>query len=121
MIRLELLADRGNLETREIGISEVEPEIRNSWEFGDDIEGIRIGRHDANQVDLSDYDPERIVSRKHCRIIKVDEGYEVRDGDKRGRLSKNGTYINGGKITNNLLYSGDVIRVGFCEIKVSYS
>jgi pSer/pThr/pTyr-binding forkhead associated (FHA) protein len=48
------------------------------------------------------------VSRRHARIMRVKNGYQLEDLG-----SSNGTYVNGNRlITAHLLQRGDVIRLG---------
>ncbi|MCX6124913.1 MAG: FHA domain-containing protein [Proteobacteria bacterium] len=66
-----------------------------------------IGRDNANAVMLND---DR-VSRFHARIKKRDRLFVLEDVN-----SKNGTYLNGDKVINATLQSGDRIMVGDSEI-----
>jgi two-component system, NtrC family, response regulator HydG len=68
---------------------------------------ITIGREDSNNVCLAD----PAVSRKHCIIQRVDDGYELDDLD-----SHNGTFINGIPVRQKALRHGDKIRVGNSEL-----
>jgi Nif-specific regulatory protein len=68
---------------------------------------IAIGRDPTNDLCLQD----RVVSRRHCRIRKVDDGYELADLD-----SHNGTFINGVPVRNKSIAHGDRIRVGHSEL-----
>ncbi|HKO12681.1 MAG TPA: sigma 54-interacting transcriptional regulator [Acidobacteriaceae bacterium] len=68
---------------------------------------IAIGRDPANDLCL----PDRIVSRRHCRIRQVDDGYELADLD-----SHNGTFINGVPVRSKSIGHGDRIRVGHSEL-----
>ena len=65
---------------------------------------VTIGRKVGNAVRL--LDPK--VSRTHARIQATEEGFRILD-----LKSSNGTFINGERIENFLLNSGDKIRVGF--------
>lgn len=47
------------------------------------------------------------VSRKHCSLIKSDEGLVIQDIG-----SSNGTYVNGKRVQEASLRPGDLIRVG---------
>lgn len=68
---------------------------------------IVLGREKA---DLSFLD--RGMSRKHCIIDGRDDGDHVVDAG-----ATNGTWVNGKRITEQLLEVGDVIRVGFTDIE----
>ena len=69
---------------------------------------VTIGRHPTNSVIVRD---ER-SSRFHCLIELKDGRYILRDLE-----SRNGTKLNGQKITEAELHSGDVIRVGSTRIR----
>lgn len=64
-----------------------------------------IGRDLQNDIVINDC----IVSRHHCQIIRDDSGrFQVVDLN-----SKNGTYVNGHRISGNVILSDkDVLRVG---------
>lgn len=62
-----------------------------------------IGRTAQNQVRLDDTS----VSRTHAKIALTSEGYMIRDLD-----SQNGTFINGDRVTEQILHDGDRILVG---------
>jgi hypothetical protein len=70
-----------------------------------------IGRLPDNDVVLSG----EFVSRRHCAIlVHADDGCEVYD-----TASKNGTYINGAKLTGPMpLNPGDLIRM--CDHEVTF-
>lgn len=64
---------------------------------------IKIGRDNTNDVIIN----EPRVSRNHAIITILDnDEYEVKDLG-----SSNGTYINGQKITQQIIYPGDELRV----------
>lgn len=69
-----------------------------------DREQITIGRADDCDIVL----PRRQVSRYHARIERVNGGYVIRDLG-----SKNGTYVNGERVTDepHRLTDGDEIQV----------
>jgi HD-GYP domain-containing protein (c-di-GMP phosphodiesterase class II) len=71
---------------------------------------VTIGRKNSNAVRL--LDPK--VSRTHARIQATAEGFRIADLE-----SSNGTFINGERIENFLLKSGDKIRIGFTELHFS--
>jgi DNA-binding response OmpR family regulator len=81
------------------------------WMEGEDIKGrwtlarpvTTIGRWDDNDVVIDD----RWVSRYHAQLRREDEHYSIHDLD-----SKNGTYVNGRRITAPTeLADGDEIQV----------
>jgi len=55
------------------------------------------------------------VSRQHCELQRVDGGVVVRDMD-----SKNGTYVNGLKVSEAVLKPGDKLTVGVISFIVDY-
>ena len=68
-------------------------------------EPISIGREVDNDVVLPD--PDRLVSRHHAEVRRVDGEFHLVDLD-----SVNGTKVNGGGITRRVLADGDGIQVG---------
>ena len=63
-----------------------------------------IGRHPDNTVQVLD----RIVSKEHCRITRGPQGgYVLRDVG-----SLNGSYVNGERVTEHKLETGDEITLG---------
>ena len=63
-----------------------------------------IGRHPDNTVQVLD----RIVSKEHCRIVRAPSGgYILRDTG-----SLNGSYVNGERISEKPLSTGDQITLG---------
>ncbi|MBI5366795.1 MAG: Flp pilus assembly complex ATPase component TadA [Planctomycetes bacterium] len=65
-------------------------------------DAIDIGRSESNQVALQDPD----ISRKHCRIVRQNGAWSVRDLE-----SQNGLEVNGVRVTESPLLDGDVIQV----------
>lgn len=75
--------------------------------------GMTIGR--GAQCDWVLPDPQRSLSRTHCRLEWVDGGWRVRD------LSSNGTFVNGdpdpvGQERTRNLHDGDRVRLGDYEL-----
>jgi len=64
---------------------------------------LTIGRHDSNALILD----ESQASRFHCVIERDGDGYIIRD-----LQSRNGTGLNGQRVMNARLNSGDVITIG---------
>ncbi|MEY3144099.1 MAG: Flp pilus assembly complex ATPase component TadA [Planctomycetota bacterium] len=75
-------------------------------EFGGDP--ISVGRHPDNQIQFNDDG----LSRKHCVFERRPDGWWVTDLG-----SRNGTKLNGVRITTASLTSGDVVRIGNLEIR----
>ena len=84
---------------------------------------IHLGRIDPAadifpEVDLSNHNPTKQISRRHARILKQDETVFVEDLG-----SINGTYINGKILTPYLpqpLKHGDVLQLGQLPIAVHF-
>jgi len=72
----------------------------------DDVETL-IGRSQKCVVRLT----EPAASRNHCTILKTPEGWLLMD-----LQSSNGTILNGVRITESPLKSGDSIRIGNAEM-----
>jgi general secretion pathway protein E len=75
-------------------------------DFGGDP--ISVGRHPDNQIQFNDDG----LSRKHCVFERRQDGWWVTDLG-----SRNGTKLNGVRITTASMSSGDVVRVGNLEIR----
>ncbi|HOX07255.1 MAG TPA: FHA domain-containing protein [Planctomycetota bacterium] len=80
---------------------------KTSWPVESDRETV-IGRLSACAIRLED----KGISRKHCAIVSGPSGFAVRDLG-----SVNGTFINGRRVTESALKSGDRLRVGFTEFE----
>lgn len=70
---------------------------------------LTIGRHESNRLILDD----NMASRFHCVIEKGAEGYILRD-----LQSRNGTLLNGQRVMNSALKTGDVIAIGAVNMTV---
>lgn len=68
-----------------------------------------IGRADDNQLVLDD----PTISARHARILAQNQTYMLRDLG-----SEQGTYVNGHRITQKALATGDVVRIGNIELEV---
>src|SRR5436309_11394980 len=55
-----------------------------------------------------------LVSRLHCQLSATPEAVEVKDLD-----STNGTFVNDTRVTSAKLRTGDRLKVGRVELKVS--
>lgn len=68
-----------------------------------------IGRSRKCDVILKD----EFCSSKHCEF-KFQDGYlVVKDFE-----SKNGTYVNGNKVTESYINLGDYVNIGYCFIRI---
>lgn len=88
-------------------ITVISPEGQRDWILQDHNS---IGRHPSNTVQVLD----RIVSKEHCHIDLVKGRYVLRDLG-----SLNGTYVNGERVNERPLYTGDEITMGSTRILVS--
>lgn len=86
----------------------VEGEIHHSFLYEGEYE-FRIGRSPKCEVVLQ----ETRGSRYHASIVREDDRYFVVDKD-----SRNGTYLNGLKISRSELHEGDKITVGRAAITI---
>jgi serine phosphatase RsbU (regulator of sigma subunit) len=69
---------------------------------------LSIGRASANDLPLSD----KMLSRRHVRIVKEGEGFTVEDLG-----SRNGTFVNGERLYSmRRLEPGDRISIGGCTL-----
>ncbi|MFP4057715.1 MAG: protein kinase domain-containing protein [Candidatus Brocadiia bacterium] len=68
---------------------------------------LTVGRSSTNAVQV--HDPK--LSRHHCEVRATGEGYFVRDLG-----SKNGTFVNGARVTQARLRNGDRIQVGLTRL-----
>lgn len=72
------------------------------FELTNDI--VTVGRHEASDVFLDDVS----VSRHHGLFTRTASGrVTVRDLN-----SLNGTYVNGGRVEETVLHSGDEVQIG---------
>jgi len=64
---------------------------------------VRIGRDPSNSLAISDLS----LSRRHCLLSRERDSYKICDLD-----SRNGTFVNGGAVSEASLSHGDQISVG---------
>lgn len=64
---------------------------------------VSFGREPANTMVLQD----QRVSRLHARLSWSEQGWLLED-----LQSRNGTYVNGERVTSRLLRSGDQVQMG---------
>ncbi len=69
----------------------------------------RIGKSNDNDIVLTD----DTVSRHHCELLRAPDGIHVRDLE-----STNGTRVDGTRIREAVLGSGQVLKVGEVEISI---
>jgi FHA domain len=63
-----------------------------------------IGRDASNPISI----PDNSISSRHARIIRGSDGFFIED-----LQSRNGTFVNGGKVTDRrLLTNNDLVRIG---------
>ncbi len=85
-------------------ITVISPEGQNDWV----LQGHNsVGRHPGNTVQVLD----RIVSKEHCHIDLVNGRFVLRDLG-----SLNGTYVNGERAQERVLFTGDEITMGSTRI-----
>ena len=85
-------------------ITVISPEGQKDWVL---LGHNSIGRHPNNTVQVLD----RIVSKEHCHIDLVNGRFLLRDLG-----SLNGTYVNGERVHERPLYTGDEITMGSTRI-----
>jgi signal transduction histidine kinase len=70
-----------------------------------ELEGgdLRLGRDAASNIQLHDTE----VSRRHAELRRSDHSYTIADLD-----SANGTFVNGQRVRQHVLQSGDQVQVG---------
>ena len=69
---------------------------------------ITVGRSPDCDVSLHDI----LLSRRHCRLSPTEHGWVVVDLG-----SKNGTILDGQKVTSHLLRDGESFRAGRCVVR----
>jgi CRP-like cAMP-binding protein len=78
---------------------------------------LGIGRRAAGivpDIDLTDIDPDKTLSRRHARITRGPKGYVLREEEAR-----NGTFVNGDRLAAGqtvALEEGDRVRFGLVEL-----
>jgi general secretion pathway protein E len=71
-------------------------------------EPVQVGRHPDNAIQFNDDG----LSRQHCVFEKTPKGWQIRDLG-----SRNGTKLNGERVSASELSTGDIVRVGTLEIR----
>lgn len=64
---------------------------------------ITIGRGSENEIVI----PDLLASRRHVRLVPQGDGFAVEDLG-----SRNGTYVNGARVTRGVLHEDDLLAVG---------
>jgi pSer/pThr/pTyr-binding forkhead associated (FHA) protein len=93
--------NRGPGETAQVLLLSTEQQVY-AFELSS-TERIGIGRHDSNDLQLGS----RTVSNYHAEVLNEAEGLLLRDID-----STNGTYVNGERVDQRRLNSGDRVCIG---------
>ena len=90
---------------------------KSSARFSLDGAEFGIGRRAAGvvpDIDLTDIDPDKTLSRRHARITRTASGYVLHEGEAR-----NGTFVNGDRLAAGQqvkLEEGDRVRFGLVEL-----
>ncbi len=71
-----------------------------------DQDSFSIGRRASNEMKILD----KGISRTHCRIDYDGDFFWLVDCN-----SRNGTFLNGERVTNSMLYDGDVVTIGHTQ------
>lgn len=87
-------------------------------------ETVVLGRNSAtkniqNDIDLSELDIKKIISRRHAKIQRENDEFVLYDLE-----SRNGTFINGKRLSSaqpHTLGSGDVIEFGSGGVKLTFT
>jgi adenylate cyclase len=87
----------------------ITPSVGKKWDYTPAKPLIKIGRATHCDVVINDV----LVSREHCRMQLLPEGWVLEDLN-----SANGTLVNGKRITRTVLHPGDKIRLGLSEILI---
>jgi hypothetical protein len=72
-------------------------------------ETVTIGRNPSNTIALTQ---DSTVSRRHARIVKSNDEYTIIDEG-----SANGTFVNGVRVTQSSIRSGDEIQIGSTKLR----
>lgn len=74
-----------------------------------EVEQITVGRLPENTLHLDD---DEGLSRRHCVVEPYEGGWRVRDLG-----SRNGTKLNGQRVSESALANGDVVKAGSIELR----
>lgn len=87
------------------------------WNLVDIDDEFLCGRHLESEDDISFDNSATTVSKRHCKIRKTDERFELEDLG-----SSNGTFLNKKKVEGTVeLYSGDEITLGTNEVTFKFT
>ncbi|MBN3923343.1 EAL domain-containing protein [Nostoc sp. NMS4] len=81
-----------------------------------------LGRHSANTIVLAS----RSVSMQHAILLRVtvpetdQYGFQIIDGNYKGKASTNGLFVNGNKCYSHNLRNGDIITFGSNKTQAKY-
>jgi serine/threonine protein kinase len=95
----------------------------NGQSFAVAQETVVLGRNSAaknilNDIDLSNLDVKKIISRRHAKIERENNEFVLHDLE-----SRNGTFVNGNRLSPSephTLVSGDVIEFGSGGVKLTF-
>jgi len=114
-------SDISSTTTESLGIATLLAESGESFPVAE--ETVVLGRNSSaknihNDIDLSDLDIKKIISRRHAKIQRANNEFVLHDLD-----SRNGTFINGERLSStqpHTLVSGDVIEFGSGGVKLTF-
>jgi len=104
------------------GIASLLAENGKSFALADGL--VILGRNSStkniqNDIDLSEMDVKKIISRRHAMIKRENNEFILQDLE-----SRNGTFVNGQRLAArqpHVLVSGDVIEFGFGGAKLTFT
>ena len=86
-----------------------EDEVKNKYTI-EEGKTLHVGRKDTNDIVIEAL----IISGNHCKIDFLKEGLHLTD-----LKSKNGTYVNGKRVTSTWLKGGDEVSIGKHSLHIS--
>ncbi|HLO27519.1 MAG TPA: FHA domain-containing serine/threonine-protein kinase [Anaerolineales bacterium] len=113
--------DTSSTTMESMGIASLLAETGKSFPVAE--ETVVLGRNSSarniqNDIDLSDLDVKKIISRRHAMIQRENNEFVLHDLD-----SRNGTFVNGKRLSSNephMLVYGDVIEFGTGGVKLTF-
>lgn len=105
-----------------IGIATLLCENGKSFALAEEM--VVLGRNSStkniqNDIDLSDLDIKKIISRRHAMVQRKNNEFVLNDLD-----SRNGTFLNGERLSSTqprTLVSGDVIELGSGGVRLTFT